>query len=53
MIDKPDYEGYHFWLVKEEIVDKDDTPHEPGVCLVAKYLDMKEHMIKNRVELLI
>lgn len=53
MIDKPDYEGYHFWLVKEEILDKDGQEHEAGVCLVAKYLDMKEHMANNKVELLI
>ncbi|KAG7349546.1 hypothetical protein IV203_012143 [Nitzschia inconspicua] len=53
MIEKPDYEGYHFWLVKEEIMDKDGQKHEAGVCLVAKYLDMKEHMTDNNVELLI
>lgn len=53
MIDKPDYEGYHFWLVKDEIVDKDGQEHQTGVCLVAKYLDMKDHMTKNKVELLI
>jgi len=53
MIDKPDYEGYHFWLVKEELVDKDGQEHEVGVCLVARYLDMKEQMTKNKVELLI
>ncbi|KAL3904474.1 MAG: hypothetical protein SGILL_010056 [Bacillariaceae sp.] len=53
MIDLPDYEGYHFWLVKMDIFDKDGQEHQEGVCLVAKYLDMKEHMIKEKVELLI
>jgi hypothetical protein len=53
MIDEPDCEGYHFWLVKEEFMDNIGEEHEEGVCLVAKYLDMKEHMIKNKVELLI
>ena len=53
MIDQPDYEGYHFWLVKEAIVDRDNIEHEVGSCLVAKYLDMKENMKESRVELLI
>lgn len=53
MIDQPDYEGYHFWLVREAIVDRDNIEHEPGSCLVAKYLDMKDDMKGNKVELLI
>mmetsp|Transcript_56114 Transcript_56114/g.63505 ORF Transcript_56114/g.63505 Transcript_56114/m.63505 type:complete len:292 (-) Transcript_56114:114-989(-) len=53
MIDQPDYEGHHFWLVKDTIVDKDEIDHEAGSCLVAKYLDMKENMNENKVELLI
>ncbi|VEU40026.1 unnamed protein product [Pseudo-nitzschia multistriata] len=53
MIDQPDYEGYHFWLVREAIVDRDENEHEPGSCLVAKYLDMKENMNGNKVELLV
>jgi hypothetical protein len=53
MIDQPDYEGYHFWLVRETIVDRDNIEHEAGSCLVAKYLNMKENMKENKVELLI
>lgn len=53
MIDQPDYEGYHFWLVRDSIVDRDNIEHEVGSCLVAKYLDMKENMKENKVELLI
>jgi GINS complex subunit 4 len=53
MIDQPEYDGYHFWLVKDTIVDKDEIDHETGSCLVAKYLDMKDNMKENKVELLI
>jgi GINS complex subunit 4 len=53
MIDQPDYEGYHFWLVRETIIDRDNIEHEAGSCLVAKYLDMKQNMKKSKVELLI
>jgi len=53
MVDQPDYEGYHFWLVKETIVDRDNIEHDAGSCLVAKYLNMKENMKENKVELLI
>jgi len=53
MIDQPDYDGYHFWFVNDSIVDKDEIDHEAGSCLVAKYLDMKENMQENKVELLI
>lgn len=53
MIDQPDYEGYHFWLVREAIVDRDEIEHEAGSCLVAKYLDMKENMRASKIELLI
>jgi len=53
MIDQPDHEGYHFWLVREDIVDRDSNEHEAGSCLVAKYLDMKDNMEDNRVKLLI
>jgi hypothetical protein len=51
MVDKPDYEGYHFWLVKEGIADKNGQSYEVGDCLVAKYLDMQELMTQNKVEL--
>lgn len=50
MIDKPDYDSYHFWLAKEAI-DKNDTEHDKGTCLVAKYKDMREMMVKDQVEL--
>jgi hypothetical protein len=53
MIDQPDYEGYHFWLVKETIVDKDEIEHNENQCLVAKYCDMRENMREGKVELLI
>lgn len=53
MIDQPDYEGYHFWLVRDAIVDRDNIEHDAGSCLVAKYLDMKENMKESKVELLI
>ena len=53
MIDEPDYEGYHFWSVRETIIDRDNIEHEAGSCLVAKYLDMKQNMKENKVELLI
>ena len=50
MIDKPDYDAYHFWLVKETI-DNGEMEHEEGSCLVAKYKDMREHMREGKVEL--
>jgi hypothetical protein len=50
MIDQPDYDGYHFWLVKETI-DNGETEQEAGTCLVAKYKDMRENMRENKVEL--
>ncbi|CAJ1934150.1 unnamed protein product [Cylindrotheca closterium] len=50
MIDKPDYDSYHFWLAKEAI-DKHGTHHEKGTCLVAKYKDMREMMIEGKVDL--
>lgn len=53
MIDAPDREGYHFWSVREAIVDADEIDHEEGSCLVARYLDMREHMRNGKVELLV
>jgi len=53
MIDQPDYEGYHFWLVRETIIDRDNIEHEAGSSLVAKYLDMEDNMKEKKVELLI
>ena len=53
MIDKPNYEGYHFWMVREILLDRDGNEHEAGSCLVAKYLDMEDNMKENKVELLI
>ena len=50
MIDKPDYDSYHFWLAKGAI-EKNDTEHEKGTCLVAKYKDMREMMMEQKVEL--
>lgn len=53
MIDKPDYDGYHFWLVNETIVDRDEIEHEEKSCIVARYSDMRENMRERKVELLI
>mmetsp|Transcript_9384 Transcript_9384/g.16800 ORF Transcript_9384/g.16800 Transcript_9384/m.16800 type:complete len:289 (-) Transcript_9384:299-1165(-) len=53
MIDKPDYEGYHFWSVKENIFSKEGNELEVGSCVVAKYVDMEENMKQGKVELLI
>jgi predicted metalloprotease with PDZ domain len=50
MIDRPDYEAYHFWLVKETI-DNGGIEHDAGTCLIAKYKDMREHMRESKVEL--
>jgi hypothetical protein len=50
MIAKPDYDAYHFWLIKEKI-DDGEMEHEEGTCLVAKYKDMREHMREQKVEL--
>jgi GINS complex subunit 4 len=50
MIDRPDYEAYHFWLVKETI-DNEGIEHDAGTCLVAKYKDMRESMKEGKVEL--
>lgn len=50
MIDKPDYDAYHFWLVKDTI-DKGDMEHEEGTCLVAKYKEMRKHMKEGDIEL--
>lgn len=50
MIDQPDYDGYHFWLV-EEPVEADEVEQEKGTCLVAKYTAMKENMRQGKVRL--
>jgi GINS complex subunit 4 len=50
MIEKPNLDEYHFWMVNEAF-DDDDT--EPGACLVAKYKDMAEPMQKGKVEMLL
>jgi GINS complex subunit 4 len=49
MIEKPNLDEYHFWMVNEPF--DDDT--EPGACLVAKYKDMVEPMQKGKVEMLL
>jgi hypothetical protein len=52
MIDQPDYESYHFWLVKETIgLDEVDQPE--GTTLVAKYTAMRDSMRDHKVELLL
>lgn len=53
MIDKPDYEAYHFWLVKEPIDTPDMDQHEVGTCLVARYSDMTESFRKGKAEILL
>ena len=50
MIDKPDYDSYHFWLAKGAI-EKNETDHEKGTCIVARYKDMRELMLEEQVEL--
>jgi GINS complex subunit 4 len=49
MIEKPNLDEYHFWMVNEPF--DDDT--EPGACLVAKYKDMAEPMQEGKVEMLL
>jgi hypothetical protein len=53
MIDQPDFEGYHFWLIKETILDKEGNGLDVGNCVVAKYIDMKDNMLQNKVDILI
>jgi GINS complex subunit 4 len=53
MIDKPDYDGYHFWFVKQTILDKEGNDLKFGSCVVAKYIDMKDSMLQNKVEILL
>ena len=53
MIDTPDFEGYHFWLVKETILDKEGNDLDVGSCVVAKYIDMKDNMLQDKVDILI
>lgn len=53
MIDKPDYEAYHFWLVKEPIDTPDMDQHEVGTCLVARYSDMTEYFREGKAEILL
>lgn len=50
MIDQPDYEGYHFWLVNEPI-EADEVEQDEGSCLVAKYSAMREFMREGKVEM--
>jgi hypothetical protein len=52
MIDQPDYDGYHFWLVNE-MIGVDDVEQEEGSTLVAKYTAMRDFMLENKVELLL
>ena len=52
MIDQPDYESYHFWLVHETI-GVDELDQEEGNTLVAKYTAMRDFMRDNKVELLL
>jgi len=51
MIDQPDYDGYHFWLVNEVIEAEEDVEQDEGSCLVAKYSAMREFMREGKVEL--
>lgn len=52
MIDRPDEEGYHFWLILQAFQDGDDgTTREVGTCVVAKYNDMKKHLEQGQVEI--
>jgi hypothetical protein len=51
MIEKPDYEAYHFWLVKEPMDIRDMEQQEKGTCLVARYKDMAEPFREGKVEL--
>lgn len=50
MIDKPDYNGYHFWMVKESI-EVDEVEQDVGSCLVAKYSTLRDLMKEGKVEL--
>lgn len=50
MIDQPDYNGYHFWLVNEPI-EVDDVEQDEGSCLVAKYSALRDRMKEGKVEL--
>lgn len=53
MIDKPDFEGYHFWFLKQSILDEEEgVQHDAGTVLIASYIDMKDDMKQNKVELL-
>jgi hypothetical protein len=52
MIDQPDYNSYHFWLVNETI-GVDEVEQEEGTTLVAKYTAMRDFMRDNKVELLL
>lgn len=52
MIDKPDYDSYHFWLVNE-MIEVDEVEQDVGSTLVAKYTAMRDFMRENKVELLI
>jgi GINS complex subunit 4 len=51
MIDKPDYDGFHFWRVHD--LDTVEIEHEGKGCIVAKYSEMREKMRERKVELLI
>ena len=50
MIDQPDYQGYHFWMVKEPI-EVDEVEQDVGSCLVAKYSTLRDLMKEGKVEL--
>ena len=51
MVDTPDYDAYHFWLVKEPIAIRDMEQQDEGTCLVARYSDMVEAFREGSVEL--
>eukprot|EP00980_Cylindrotheca_fusiformis_P007844 scaffold1669_cov129-Cylindrotheca_fusiformis.AAC.55 len=50
MIEKPDYDAYHFWLVTK-VIDYEGEEREEGACLVAKYREMREFMNEGQLEL--
>ncbi len=50
MIDQPDYQGYHFWLVNSPI-EVDEVEQDEGSCLVAKYSALRDFMKEGKVEL--
>jgi hypothetical protein len=52
MIDRPEEEGYHFWLVRKAFRSAPDAlEHDVRTCLVAKYKDMKKPLEQGEVEI--